>query len=538
MAHEIQRPRNGSGHGNGHGNGNANGNVLGNGNGNGNGHGNGNGNGSTRTLTGSEQVREIFHVLFKRKRLILGLFIVVALPGLAVSVFSKPKYVASAKVLITTQRGDAVVQSTDMTKLATVELNESAVNSEVHIIRSRQMLDQVVRGLAYGDGNGTARVENASLKDKDNGIDLGARAVALDTALVVTPIKASNVIQIDYKASAPEAAAQVVNRVVDEYLAYHAEVHGNKGLARFYEDQRRDLEKRLRSGEDALKEYAESVGVVAPRDEIQATVKSSADLDGTLRDVNANINGTEEKLRVVQQQLADQPPIIKRYQYLEVNPVVTQLTQQLVDRQVDRVNLLQKYTDKDRHVRDNAQEISELQTQLDDELRDRPTVVARQMLRTNPVREDRLRVLLDMEGSLKEMRARRATLEEDSVRIGRRLIFLRQKALEYDRLDQEVKNRRDAFELYVKREQEARISEAMDQERLINVDVVQRPALPLQRADNQRVSVLLSLISGIAVSLGGAFGLEYLNRSLRSEYDVEQHLGLPLLGSIADYTQA
>jgi uncharacterized protein involved in exopolysaccharide biosynthesis len=531
MAHEIQRPRNGNGnnHGNNHGNANRNVNAI---------NAGGNGNGGGRSLTANEQAREILHVLFKRLRLILSLFVVVALPGLTVSMCSKPKYVATAKVLITTQRADATVQPTDLTRISTIDLNESAVNSEVHIIRSRQMLDQVVRGLVYGDGNGDVRVENANLKNKENGIDLGYQVMQLDRALVVTPIKASNVIQIDYKTSAPELAARVVNRVVDEYLAYHATVHGTKGLSRFYEDQRRDLEKRLRSAEDSLKDFSDREGVVSPRDEIQSSVRSIAEVENAVREINASISGTEEKMRTVQQQLADQPPIIKRYQYLEINPVVTQLTQQLVDRQVDRVTLLRKYTEKDRYVRDNAEEIADLQGQLDEELRDRPTVVSRQMLRTNPLREDRLRVLLELEGELKEMRARRATLEEDVVRSNRRLVVLRQKTLEYDRLEQEVQNRRAAFELYVKREQEARISEAMDRERFVNVDVVQRPALPLQRSDSQRVSVMLSLISGLAVSFGGAFGLEYLNRSLRSEYDVEQHLGLPLLGSIPDYSEA
>ena len=45
-------------------------------------------------------------------------------------------------------------------------------------------------------------------------------------------------IQIDYKSSEPSYAARVVNRVVDEYLAYHAVVHGSKGLSRFYDEQR------------------------------------------------------------------------------------------------------------------------------------------------------------------------------------------------------------------------------------------------------------------------------------------------------------
>jgi len=98
-----------------------------------------------------------------------------------------------------------------------------------------------------------------------------------------------------------------------------------------------------------------------------------------------------------------------------------------------------------------------------------------------------------------------------------------------------VKDRRDTYELYVKREQEARISQAMDEQSLVNVDVVQRPALPLARADMQGVSMALSILAGLVVGLAGAFGREYLSRSLHSESDVGRLLGLPVLASIGDY---
>jgi capsular polysaccharide biosynthesis protein len=98
-----------------------------------------------------------------------------------------------------------------------------------------------------------------------------------------------------------------------------------------------------------------------------------------------------------------------------------------------------------------------------------------------------------------------------------------------------VKRQRVTLDLYTKREQEARIGDAMDQERLVNVQVVQRPGLPLPRTDNRRAPVMLAIISGLAVALGGAFGLEYVNRTLRFEHDVERHLGLPVLGTVSDY---
>jgi uncharacterized protein involved in exopolysaccharide biosynthesis len=253
-----------------------------------------------------------------------------------------------------------------------------------------------------------------------------------------------------------------------------------------------------------------------------------------LREITTAVSGAEERLRVLREQLAAQPEIVKRSQYLEVNPVVSQLTSQLVDRTVDRVSLMRKYTEKDRHVLDNADEISELRGQLDAELRDRPTIIAHQLYRTNPIREDRLRNILELESSLSEMRARQASLEDDASRSSRRLIALRQKSVDYGHLDQEVKVKREAYELYVKREQEARISQAMDEQKLVNVDVVQRPALPLPKTDNQRSSATLSIIAGIVVGIAGAFGREFMTRTLRSETDVARHLGLPLLASIGE----
>jgi len=480
----------------------------------------------------TDQIRDILHVIFKRKRLIAALFLAVSLPGVIASLLRKPRYVATAKVMISTARLDPAVQPTDVTKLETVQLNESLVNSEVQIINSRDLLENVVRTLASsGDGNSPPHLTGG-------GGTFGDEVLEMAQSLNATPIKASNVIQIDYRSSDPSTAARTVNRVVDEYLAYHAVVHGNKGLSRFYDEQRRALEQNLRKAEDRLSRFADVEGVVSPKDEIQATVRAIGEINSSLREVNNSISGTEERIRAIREQIASQPEVVKRSQSLAINPVITQLSTQLVDREVDRVSLLRKYTDKDRHVRDNSQEIADLRASLEAEVRDRPTVVAHQLFRTNPVREERLRTLLDLESSLREMRARQAMLDEEASRANRQLVTLRQKSIEFDRLDQEVKNRRETYELYVKREQEARISQAMDEQKLVNVNVVQRPALPLPRVDTQRISVALSLIAGLTVGLAGAFAREYISRSLRTEADVVRHLRLPLLASIGEMPRA
>jgi uncharacterized protein involved in exopolysaccharide biosynthesis len=512
---------NGSRHGNGHGNGN------------GNGHGNGNGNGheAARSATPREQLFEVVHVVFKRWRLIAGLFLAVVIPGLVVALSSGKRYTAKGKVLIVSDRADVTVQPSEINSLAEIKLNEAVVNSEVHLIRSRELIEEVTRGLRVArTSGGVVGVANAS-EDYE---DIGKRALRLGRRLKVTPIRNSNVIEVAFTSGHQSEAAQIINRVIDEYLAYHARVHSKKGLPDFYEEQTRLLVQHLRRAEEAISEFSYREGIVAPDAEIQAAVGAVSQVEAGLRSKTGLIAGVEEKIRVIREQLAEQPSVVKRTQYLEVNPVVRQLRQNVVNREVDRVSLMRKYTEKNRYVRDNAEEIADLRSRLERAERDEPTVVSQEVFSANPVYEARLNKLLELEAKLKENRARKLSLEEELARGRRQLVQLKQKALEFNRLDQEVKRFETSLELFRKREQEARIGDAMDQERLVNVQVVQRPGLPLPESDSRNTTAMLALISGLVVSLGGAFGLEYVNRTLRFERDVERYLGLPVLATVSD----
>jgi protein tyrosine kinase modulator len=513
---------NGSGHGHG----------AGNGNGNGGGHGpGGGGSEAVRSISAKEQLFEILHVAFKRWRLIAGLFAVVALSGLLAVVSRGPQYAAKGKVMITSDRADAVVQPTDVDSLTLLKLNEAVVNSETHLIQSRELLEQVVRGLALARAGGNiVNIANAA----DDREAISARAIRIGSRLKVTPIRNSNVIEIRFGSGDPSEAAQVVNRIIDEYLAYHAIVHSQQGLPDFYQEQSGLLAQNLQRAEDSLSDYSLREGIVAPAAEIEIAVNGLAGLESELRTRNAIIVGSEEKLRAVRDQLASQPEVVKRVQQLEVNPTVKQLREHLIDREVDQVALLRKYTENDRHVRDNQTEINELSAKLSRASVDEPMAVTSETYAANPVYEQRLSMLLDLEAKLRENRARKIALEEYLARERRQLVALKQRALEFDHLDQEVQRQRAAVDLYTRRQQEAVIEDAMNQRRLVNVAVVERPGLPLERTDNSKVPLMLAIISGLAVSLGGAFGIEYLNRTLRFERDVERYLGLPVLGTVAE----
>jgi len=496
----------------------------------GNGYGNGGGE-PPRDVSAKEQLYEVLHVVFKRWRLIAGLFIAVALPGIMVTASQDRRFAASGKVLISSERAGVTIQPTEEDSLATIKLNEAIVNSEVHIIRSRELMKQVAERLQLAQvGGDVVRIANAATEREE----IARRADRIARRLRVTPVRNSNIIEIRFESGDPDQAAQVVNRVIDEYLSFTAMVHGDPGLADFYADQGQQLQEQLRGAEKELSDFAYRNGLVAPEAELQASIAALNDISSTLRSRNATIVATEARLQALREQLAEQPTVVKRAQHVEVNPVVRQLRSQLADREVDRVALLRKYTENHRYVQDNAAEIDEIRGQLEMARVQEPTEVTMEIFAANPVYEVSLNSLLDLEAKLRESKAHKLALEEDLEQSRRRLVALKQNGLEYERLDRNVRRIRGAVELYSKREQEARIENAMDRARLVNVQVVERAGRPLNRVDSKKAPLMLAILSGLAVSLGGAFGYEYVNRTLRFEREVERYLGLPVLGTVKD----
>ena len=81
--------------------------------------------------------------------------------------------------------------------------------------------------------------------------------------------------------------------------------------------------------------------------------------------------------------------------------------------------------------------------------------------------------------------------------------------------------------------EQARIGDAIEANRISNVNVVQPPSF-IERPVSPRPALVL----GVALILrglrfgGSGFRLEYLDRSLKTPAEIESQLGLPVLASI------
>lgn len=102
-------------------------------------------------------------------------------------------------------------------------------------------------------------------------------------------------------------------------------------------------------------------------------------------------------------------------------------------------------------------------------------------------------------------------------------------------LERQVKINEENYQLYVKHMEEARISNAMDNQKLANISVVE-PALPPIKPvkPNKLLNIILSIFLGGFAGLGVAFSSEYFSHSFNNGEDVKKHLDLPVFASIPE----
>jgi uncharacterized protein involved in exopolysaccharide biosynthesis len=143
--------------------------------------------------------------------------------------------------------------------------------------------------------------------------------------------------------------------------------------------------------------------------------------------------------------------------------------------------------------------------------------------------------ILHNEAELKANRAKTDVQKAQLSEYRKNLTKFNQIESELKRLEQAVEVNREKYQLYLTKFEEARISDAMDTEKMASVSLMEAAHPPLRPIVP---SLLLNLlVAGIVGAFGGiglTFCLEYFNDNLERVEDVEKCLQLPVLASIPE----
>ena len=93
----------------------------------------------------------------------------------------------------------------------------------------------------------------------------------------------------------------------------------------------------------------------------------------------------------------------------------------------------------------------------------------------------------------------------------------------------------EAYLMYRKKAEEARITAAMDDNKITNVaigELASRQGAPVGAPKN--LSLLFAVMVGLVSGVGGAFLREFFDGSIKTEHEIRSSVDLPVLGSIPE----
>jgi uncharacterized protein involved in exopolysaccharide biosynthesis len=496
---------------------------------------------------GSSSLRDFLTIVFKRRRLIISFFLTTVVVTALATFLVSPTYEATAAILIKKASAEMPLIPTQSSQLIISQVTEEDLNSEMTILKSRQAIEDTLHGLGVDESwrhEGLLQRARRAVADLLGAPHLSyfdEMVLHLEKKIEVRPIRKSNVLEISYRHEDPEWATRVVQGLTERYLTRRAQVYQSPQAVAFFDEETRAAAARLAKAERALEAYSRQAGVavlVAGGDsqslgaEKEATLRRLGEFERQLGEASVQVHQQGERVKALEAQLAGEPERLQSSLRLNQDPTTEELEKALVALQLKRDALVQDFTPENRQVRDVEDQIRATQARLK-AAEERVSSINRTEL--NTVYQNLRGEFLSARADLKGAQARYDSLQVQVASYRRQLEELSQKGLTTDDLRREARAAEDAYMLYQKKHEEARISAAMDQQRIVNVSIAQPAQRPLRPvAPRKALNLLLGLLLGAMGGLGLAFVAEYFDHSFTTGRELEARLGIPLLGAIPD----
>jgi uncharacterized protein involved in exopolysaccharide biosynthesis len=460
-------------------------------------------------------VRSLLYAIFKHQRLVLGVFLAVFLGSVVAALVRPSTWLASSKVLVrigeTVQLAPAEAPSRSMS----MPLNQEVVKTEAELVRSYSVVQDAVKKLGITPENGT----EAELIS------------GLQQGLSVMPTPGTNTLQISFIGKNPEKAARFVNTVTDLYIAHHNRVYRREGLNDFYGEQLQLLDAQMKDAQDRLRLFLRDNGIVDAAQEMRLLNQDVMEQEKSLKSHRAKILATQRKIVEITEEIGKTPQQIQFAEEYLSNPTQMTFKNKLAELEVERIRLLERYQPSDRTVQDVEQQIVNLKTRTGAES---PRILNKQTIRHNELYSELERTRVSLNSLLADVQAREPSLAARLDASKQRLADLRDKQFAVSNLVQEAEQKKYAFDTYFKKQEEARITEAMTDQSVVNVSVLDRAIPPIAPQNGVLLPLLLGIMGGLALSTTMAVAVEFLSRRLRFEEEVERYLELPVLAVIPD----
>lgn len=474
-----------------------------------------------------------WQLLVKRRWLILGIVSAVVAVALMRTLLTPPIYRATA-VLQVDSDGIQIMQVDGMTpnRGYDPDFNET----QYELLKSRTLAERVAEDLSLVGSGIFRRLQPPSwfqrlktlvspaarasaeaalaaaeaAQGKASGPSAAAelaRATGLvQGGLAVEPVRNSHLVRIHYDSLLPAFAAQVANAVADSFIATSLDRQfGASSYAKTYlEDQLAQVKSRLENSERELVEFAQKENIVSTSDGKSLVGHNLSELNTALAATQSQRIRAEARWNEAKGVAGAALPAD-----MLSDSILRTLQQQRAKLQGQYQEKLQVFKPDYPEMLALKSQIDEAQKQITDELAAiRASVKAE--YDAAAAQEKMLVAQLDA--------LRKETLDVDS------------RSIQYNILKRDVDTNRQLYDGLLQRYKEVGVAGGVRSSNISIVDRAQVPGAPY--APSLSRNLMLGLLLGLLLGVAAALVLEYLDDTLKTPNDVEQHLHMAVLGIV------
>lgn len=454
------------------------------------------------------QLAEYWQVVVKRRRLIIFGILLGLAAGALISVLSPPLY--RAIVLLNLSREQAPIL--DLAR-APITYDPEFLPTQRDLIRSREVATRVVDRLRL-TGNPDFTSQRSGFFRNKGGLSLDKEVAVekVQESIETQPRRGTNLVELSVVQSDPKLAADMANVVAEAYIDWTLESRSSAvgQTSRSLETQIQQLRGEVQLKEQELQAYGRQKDIISIDPGSNATMQK---LESFNRDYAAAVADRVAKEARFYQLQNSRPETIAD----NLSGLVSQL-------RTDLARLERDYAEKLSIYKPTWPAMQQARVQIEESRQNLQTVIQETVAKARDNARTEYQTALRREQSLK------AVLEGQT----NEAMTMNSNAIEYNNLQAEVGTKRELLDTLLKRQAETEVSsEIQSGERASHVHIVDKALVPRYRfRPSYKLNAAAGLMGGLLLSLGLAFGLEYLDRSLRSTAQVERLLQVPALGII------
>ena len=283
--------------------------------------------------------------IFRQKRIFFGLILLVLGATLAVTLLKDRQFKSEMQLLLQGSRSNAVISADRSSAPQLQDVTEAQINSEIEALQSEDVIGAVVDpqwSASDREGKSQQQIEQHE-----------AKISAFLQHLTAESSNKSNVITVTFKASSPQAASSMLQRLMVAYLAHRRQINRPPGTSAFFSEETKRYKDAWDKANADMIAFQQANGLVSVPDVEEALSQQIVTTENQLQAAQAALGESEQRVDTSAKLAAQVPQRQPTQQRLLPNQgALQQVESTLLQLKNKRTELLNRFQPSDRLVKE------------------------------------------------------------------------------------------------------------------------------------------------------------------------------------------